>query len=250
MKTEEKTLEDQSNVSNNTNNKTEVDNGAGKPFRSQRDNKEKPSSACNVTSIIIALCAAGYPVDTFAPKGEQPEDELMRFIYSDPATLKRWEQIDPKKDIPPNQWHGVLAYGAGRFLKTFGYDPAAVVFKTDVTVAEIVAAVNSGGTAVVSGQFSQNGKPLHHIVAVVGYGEDKDGCGTIENELKEFTWSHVVNCPQKLCEPPYCEGDNKSKNQWQIFGKNYESTCHSPLAFFGPDENALNNMKKLLHMTK
>ena len=77
-----------------------------------------------------------------------------------------------------------------------------------------------------------------------------DDNGTIENELKEFTWSHVVNCPQKPCEPPYCEGDNKSKNQWQIFGKNYESTCHSPLAFFGPDENTLNNMKKLILMTK
>ena len=155
--------------------KTEVDNGAGKPFRNQRDNKEKPLSACNVTSIIIALCAAGYPVDTFAPKGEQPEDELMRFIYSDAATLKRWEQIDPKKDIPPNQWHAVLAYGAGRFLKTFGYDPAAVTFNTSVSVIEITTAINLGGAAVVSGQFSQNGKPLHHIVAVVGYGEDKDG---------------------------------------------------------------------------
>jgi len=155
--------------------KTEIDNGAGKPFRSQRDNKEKPSSACNVTSIIIALCAAGFPVDTFAPKGEQPEDALMRFIYSDAATLKRWEQIDPKKEIPPNQWHAVLSYGAGRFLKTFGYDPSTVVFNTAVSITEIINAVNSGGAAVVSGQFSQNGKPLHHIVAVVGYGEDKDG---------------------------------------------------------------------------
>ena len=172
---EKETLEDQNNDNDINVKKTEVDNGAGKPFRSQRDNKEKPSSACNVTSMIIALCAAGYPVDTFAPKGEQPEDALMRFIYSDPATLKRWEQIDPKKETPPNQWHTVLAYGAGRFLKSFGLDPAAVTFREAVSIEEIVNAIDNGGAAVISGQFSQNGKPLHHIVAAVGYGEDKDG---------------------------------------------------------------------------
>ena len=172
---EKETLEDQNNDNDNNIKKIEIDNGKGKPFRSQRDNKEKPASACNVTSMIIALCAAGWPVDTFAPKGEQPEDALMRFIYSDPATLKRWEQIDPKKETPPNQWHAVLAYGAGRFLKTFGFDPATVTFRTDVSVEEIIAAIKAGGAAVVSGQFSQNGKPLHHIVAAVGFGEDKDG---------------------------------------------------------------------------
>jgi len=165
-------------MENNNNNgdiKKEIDNGAGKPFRSQRDNKEKPASACNVTSIIIGLCAAGFLVDTFVPKGEQPEDALMRFIYSDAATLKRWEQIDPKKTIPPNQWHAVLAYGAGRFLASRGFDATAVTFHTDVSIEEITAAIEAGGAAVVSGQFSQNGKPLHHIVAAVGYGTDKDG---------------------------------------------------------------------------
>ena len=156
-------------------NKNEVDNGAGKPFRSQRDNKERPASACNVTSMIIALCAAGWPVDTFAPAGAQPEDALMRFIYSDAATLKRWEQIDPQRTIPPNQWHAVLAYGTGRFLKSLGYDATAAAFRTDIGINEIVGAIDSGGAAVISGTFQQNGRPLEHIVAAVGYGNGKDG---------------------------------------------------------------------------
>ena len=162
-------------MTDNSDKKYEVDNGAGKPFRSQRDNKEKPASACNVTSVIIALCAAGWPVDTFAPSGQQPEDVLMRFIYTDPATLKRWNQIDPKGNIPPNQWHAVLAYGTGRFLAAFGLDSTAVTFREAVCVEEIVAAIDAGGAVVLSGQFQQNGRPLHHIVAAVGYGKDESG---------------------------------------------------------------------------
>lgn len=155
--------------------KNEVNNGAGKPYYTQRNNKERPNSACNVTSMITALSAAGWPVNTFAREGEQPEDALMRFIYTDAATLKRWEQIDPKKEVPPNQWHVVLAYGAGRFLKTLGFDAAAVTFRDAVSVEEITGIIESGGAAVISGVFQQGGKPLNHIVAIVGYGEDKDG---------------------------------------------------------------------------
>jgi hypothetical protein len=33
-----------------------------------------------------------------------------------------------------------------------------------------------------------------------------------------------------------------------IFGKEYESTCHSPLAFLNPDAGALENAKKLFLM--
>ena len=77
-----------------------------------------------------------------------------------------------------------------------------------------------------------------------------DDNGSVSDDLKDFTWSHVVNCPQEPCKPPYCEGDNHSKNHWKIFEKEFESTCHSPLAFFGPDAKTLDNIKKLLLMTK
>ncbi|MCL2361677.1 MAG: hypothetical protein FWC73_07690 [Defluviitaleaceae bacterium] len=73
-----------------------------------------------------------------------------------------------------------------------------------------------------------------------------DDSSSIDDELKEFTWAHVVNCPQSPCKPPYCKN---SKNPWKIFGKEHESTCHAPLAFFNLDNKALMNIKKLLRMT-
>jgi len=76
----------------------------------------------------------------------------------------------------------------------------------------------------------------------------------VENELKEFVQAHVTVCPQEPCSPPYCQADdhsnNHSKNRWNIFGKEYESTCHAPLQFIGPDAKTLDNIKKLLLMTK
>ena len=68
-----------------------------------------------------------------------------------------------------------------------------------------------------------------------------------DDELKEFAWSHTTICPQSVCKPPYCQGDNHSKNQYKIFGKEYESTCHSPLQFIGLDAEKLNMLRKLLH---
>jgi len=154
----------------------ERNNGADKPYYTQRNNKEKAVSACNVTSIIIALSTAGYPMEKFSPCGEQPEDLLMRFIYSDNATLNRWKQLDPKGSIPPNQWHAVLAYGTVRWLKTFGYDSAYVVFHEAVSREEIVSLIDDGGAAVISGVFPQEGKSLlNHIVTITGYGTDKNG---------------------------------------------------------------------------
>jgi len=74
------------------------------------------------------------------------------------------------------------------------------------------------------------------------------------NELKEFVWAHVTVCPQEHCAPPYCQADennpNHCKNRWKIFGKEYESTCHSPLQFINPDIETLNNIKNLLLLTK
>jgi len=72
----------------------------------------------------------------------------------------------------------------------------------------------------------------------------------VDDELKEFAWSSMTVCPQSPCEPPYCQGENHSKNHWQIFGKQYESTCHSPLQFIDPDAKTLDNILKLLLATK
>ena len=83
----------------------------------------------------------------------------------------------------------------------------------------------------------------------LGLGWCFDDNSSVDDDLKEFAWEHVVVCPQKSCKPPYCEGDNHSKNRWQIFGKEFESTCHSPLAFFNPDSIKLEKIKRLLLTT-
>lgn len=41
-------------------------NSENKPYYTQRNNKLKPNGACNVTSMIAALSAAGWDVDKLA----------------------------------------------------------------------------------------------------------------------------------------------------------------------------------------
>jgi len=94
------------------------------------------------------------------------------------------------------------------------------------------------GCVLVSNQF----------MFFIGLDWSFDDSGPADDELKEFAWAHVVNCPQeKYCKPPHCEN---SKNRWQIFQKEFESTCHAPLAFFNLVAKKLENIKKLLLMTK
>lgn len=144
-------------------------NSKGKPYYTQRNNKIKPGSSCNVTSMVAALSAAGWPVEKMASGGRQPEDELMRFILTDAACDRKWRMLDPQGKIPPNEWHAVLAYGTNRWLLGLGYPSGIVEWKENATLAEIQDQVNKGGAAVVSGQFPCQGGKLDHVVAVVGY---------------------------------------------------------------------------------
>ena len=75
---------------------------------------------------------------------------------------------------------------------------------------------------------------------------------TDDNELKEFTWSHVVNCPQVNmgCNPPHNRSCKNYHNRVVFFGKKFESTCHSPLAFLELSDNSLENIKKLMLLVK
>ena len=94
-----------------------------------------------------------------------------------------------------------------------------------------------------AGVFNDGG-----FVLWIGSVECFADCEPVNSELKELAWSHVVHCPQeKHCKPLYCEN---SKRPWKIFGKEYESTCHAPLAFFAPDAKTLTGMKELLLLLK
>ena len=102
------------------------------------------------------------------------------------------------------------------------------------------------GNITVAPKWSQENDSF---ILWIGLVNDFENIGSADDDLMEFAWAHVVNnCPQeKYCKPPGCKN---SKNYWKIFGKEYESTCHAPLAFFNPDAKAFKNIKKLLLILK
>ena len=69
----------------------------------------------------------------------------------------------------------------------------------------------------------------------------------VDDDLREFTWAHVVFCPQGCGSPVFCE---ESQNRRIILGKEYESTCQSPLAFFNPDAHETKQVQQLLLLLK
>jgi len=70
-----------------------------------------------------------------------------------------------------------------------------------------------------------------------------DGESPVDDDLKEFAWAHVVLCPEGCGSQTFC---GESQNRRAIFGKEYESTCQSPLAFIAPDAHDLKKIQKLM----
>lgn len=184
-------------------------NSKGKPYYTQRNNKIKPGSSCNVTSMVAALSAAGWPVEKMASGGRQPEDELMRFILTDAACDRKWRMLDPQGRIPPNEWHAVLAYGTNRWLLGLGYSSDIVEWRENATLEEIHQQVDKGGSVVVSGQFPYQGGKLDHVVAVVGHdaadfiiddpwGDWHDGYATVKGDDIGLRHSEAVQMLKPL----------------------------------------------------
>ena len=84
-------------------------------------------------------------------------------------------------------------------------------------------------------------KPQRPYVIFFNY-HDFGGEDSVDNELKESVWTNVNIC--KRCHDGWetCGGGNDVV----FFGKTFENTCNSPLAFTNPDINDLENIKKLL----
>ncbi|MCL2407012.1 MAG: hypothetical protein FWC95_03710 [Defluviitaleaceae bacterium] len=70
---------------------------------------------------------------------------------------------------------------------------------------------------------------------------------SIDSELKKFILDHVVQCPQSMCAPPHCKD---SKNRFVVLGKEFTSTCHSPLAFLNPDAATYASMVQIFSLFK
>nr|DAT09733.1 MAG TPA: peptidase [Caudoviricetes sp.] len=166
-------------------------NSLGKPYYSQRNNVLKPEGACNVTAMVSALSAAGWPVEKFSDeKYKQPEDALMHFILADPVIDREWHRIDPPSRYAPNEWHPLLATGANMLLRKcrlLAPYETAVVFGENRSLADFTAAIDAGGAAVVSGLFeTQAGRVIGHVVSLVGY--KKDSTGKLSSFIIDDPW--------------------------------------------------------------
>ena len=158
----------------------EKNNSQNKPYYTQRNNEIKPGSACNVTAMIMALSAAGWPVDRLSDSAHsQPEDALMFFLCNDRSVRDAWLKVDPSRRYPPNEWHPVLAYGTNLFLRQkglLGDEADAVEFSERRSLSQFIRALDFGGACVTSGLFTFKSKKVcGHVVAVVGYKTDEEG---------------------------------------------------------------------------
>lgn len=196
-----------------------INNSAGKPYYTQRNNALKPNGACNVTAMIAALLAAGYAVDSLATEMfKQPEDALMNFILKDWRTNEAWQKIDPLGRFAPNEWHPVLAIGTNLFLRErglIGKDETAVEWGEWRTKSQIADTIRNGGAAVLSGLFVAEGKKtIGHVVAAVGYKADE--AGNITHFIIDDSWgdyrTEYANHNGKAVEMPLADFNSKIRH--------------------------------------
>lgn len=168
-------------------------NSENKPYYTQRNNKLKPNGACNVTSMIAALSAAGWDVGKLSTKEyPQPEDALMHFILADKVVDSYWRKIDPAGRYAPNEWHPVLAYGTNRYMRQcglLGIEETAVEWREDRKLEVVQETLKNGGSAVLSGIFTAEGKKtIGHVVACVGF--KTDDAGKITHFILDDSWGN------------------------------------------------------------
>lgn len=135
-------------------------NSAGRDYYSQRNNRIRPTAACQVTAYLDALEACQWPLPDTGK--EQPEDALLTFIETDWECLKHWREIGgPNPPYPPNEYHDVLCFGVNKWM-----GKPVSQFRTSASTVMILSHLLARGCVVMSGKFpSLRGG---HVVAVVG----------------------------------------------------------------------------------
>jgi len=146
-------------------------------YHTQRNNVLFKNSTCNTTSMVMALLYSKYVLPT--PPNTQDEDALEQFLITDsrvsdyyksidPIEWRNWQANlnDPKKCIPPNQYHAVLCQGTNLWLNR----DDVVTFSTNRHMKDIVWNLSRGSCSVIGGVWCN----LGHIVCVVGYISEQD----------------------------------------------------------------------------
>ncbi|QEN06812.1 hypothetical protein EXM22_01945 [Oceanispirochaeta crateris] len=139
-------------------------------YHTQRNNKLIPHSSCNSTSMIMALKQAGVRLPF--PSYMQPEDYLTHFLNSKQAIAKMallapdlvdTETMQPL--IPPHELHCLMEWAVNTLL-----GKEVVRFSTATSLKKIIAHIDNGGGAVLSGRFPHyiNGH-INHMVSLAGY---------------------------------------------------------------------------------
>ena len=74
---------------------------------------------------------------------------------------------------------------------------------------------------------------------------DFEDDGSVDDELKEAAWAHASPCGRCHAGWKDCGGGERT-----IFGKKFDSLCHSPLMFHNSDAKTLESAKKLILLLK
>jgi len=143
-------------------------------YRTQRENRLKPHSSCNVTSMAMALDVTGWSrmIDT---GGRSLPDYLTEF-FETPKAYDMMKVLAPWAvgQYPPQQVHAVLEWGIN-----FLIGQKAIQFSTTWSIDKINTALDSGMPCVISGDFPYydnrgNETTIGHIVTLVGYIKDNE----------------------------------------------------------------------------
>lgn len=143
-------------------------------YHSQRNNRIIPFGACGVTSDIMAMRQAGWPVEEMSPDGVQPEDYLMDFIRNGPHTRAAVDRFAPwGADLPWNQIHVIMVWAMNRLFggEEWSTDGPVARFSTGVEPLEMLRLIAKKHGVVISGSFDLgDGRELGHIVSLAGVG--------------------------------------------------------------------------------
>jgi hypothetical protein len=141
-------------------------------YYSQRNNRIRPHSACVPTSLIMKL---EYDKIPFPRSSNQPEDDLVHFIDTDPRVrnfyanhAESWIRKEFASKKPANEIHPVMAYGISLWCGT------PIEFVWDMYLQDFVDGLDRGESFVISGDFPferSDGIEIEigHAVCLVGY---------------------------------------------------------------------------------
>lgn len=149
-------------------------------YRTQRENRIKPHSTCNTTSMAMALDISGWSRSVDCPPNKALPDFLTEF-FTAPLAARRQKELAPWSigTFPPEQVHAVLEWGVNYMVGR-----KVVRFSTTWCIEDIKQNIRNKRPVVLSGDFPfldrrGNWTTLGHIVVLVGLIERKDEFGNI-----------------------------------------------------------------------